>query len=117
MHYHLDYDGDSQMASSPESSHAGSRTPTTTNPPHPRSSAISPPGSHQAQKMADRSGLENGSVQSGGAGAGGSAMTGQGQQQKQKQKQPGESWMNKRAEDDYQRALEYVVDKDFSLSE
>ena len=67
--------------------------------------------------MADRSGLGNGSVQSGGAGAGGSAMTGQGQQQKQKQKQPGESWMNKRAEDDYQRALEYVVDKDFSLSE
>lgn len=69
------------------------------------------------QKMADRSGLGQGSLHSGGAGAGGGAMTGQSQQQKQKQKQPGESWMNKRAEDDYQRALEYVVDKDFSLSE
>lgn len=67
--------------------------------------------------MADRSGLGQGSLHSGGAGAGGGAMTGQSQQQKQKQKQPGESWMNKRAEDDYQRALEYVVDKDFSLSE
>lgn len=71
--------------------------------------------------MADRSGLGQGSLQSGGAGAGGGisggGMTGQGQQQKQKQKQPGESWMNKRAEDDYQRALEYVVDRDFSLSE
>lgn len=71
--------------------------------------------------MADRSGLGNGGLQPGGAGGGisGGEMTGQGQQQqqKQKQKQPGESWMNKRAEDDYQRALEYVVDKDFSLSE
>ena len=67
--------------------------------------------------MAGRSGLGNGGLQSGGTGAGGGAMAGQGQQQKQKQKQPGESWMNKRAEDDYQRALEYVVDKDFSLSE
>jgi hypothetical protein len=29
---------------------------------------------------------------------------------------PGASWMNKRAEEEYQRALEYVVDQDFSLS-
>lgn len=29
---------------------------------------------------------------------------------------PGASWMNKRAEEEYQRALENVVDRDFSLS-
>lgn len=30
---------------------------------------------------------------------------------------PGASWMNKRAEEEYQRAMEYVVDTDFSLRE
>lgn len=30
---------------------------------------------------------------------------------------PGASWMNKRAEEEYQRAMEYVVDRDFSLRE
>lgn len=30
---------------------------------------------------------------------------------------PGASWMNKRAEEEYQRAMEYVVDRDFSLGE
>lgn len=28
---------------------------------------------------------------------------------------PGASWMNKRAEEEYQRALEYVVDQEFNL--
>lgn len=70
--------------------------------------------------MTDRSGLGKGGLQYGtgtGGGISGGGMTAQSQQQKQEQKQPGESWMNKRAEDEYQRALEYVVDKDFSLSE
>ena len=30
--------------------------------------------------------------------------------------EPGAAWMNKRAEEEYQRAMEYVVDRDFSLS-
>lgn len=36
-------------------------------------------------------------------------------QPSQHQHQPGASWMNKRAEEEYQRAMEFVVDKDFSL--
>jgi len=42
-----------------------------------------------------------------------SAATAQGKQQKVK---PGE-WKSKRAEDEAQRAMEFVVDRDFSLSE
>ena len=30
---------------------------------------------------------------------------------------PGASWMNKRAEEEYARAMEYVVDREFSLRE
>jgi hypothetical protein len=37
------------------------------------------------------------------------------QHQPLQQDQPGASWMNKRAEEEYQRALESVVDKDFNL--
>jgi hypothetical protein len=37
------------------------------------------------------------------------------QQQQQQQRQPGARWMNKRAEEEYQRAMEYIVDKDFNL--
>jgi hypothetical protein len=36
-------------------------------------------------------------------------------QHQHQQDQPGASWMNKRAEEEYQRAMEFVVDKDFSL--
>jgi hypothetical protein len=28
---------------------------------------------------------------------------------------PGASWMNKRAEEEYQRAMEYVIDLDWNL--
>jgi hypothetical protein len=38
-------------------------------------------------------------------------------QQQQGQQQPGASWMNKRAEEEYHRAMEYVVDQDFNLGE
>lgn len=33
----------------------------------------------------------------------------------QQQQQPGASWMNKRAEEEYHRAMEYVIDQDFNL--
>jgi len=39
------------------------------------------------------------------------------QQHQHHQDLPGASWMNKRAEEEYQRAMEFVVDKDFSLRE
>lgn len=37
------------------------------------------------------------------------------QQQAQQMDAPGAAWMNKRAEEEYQRAMEYVVDHDFNL--
>lgn len=111
-----DYDGDSQMASSPESSNAGSRTPVT-NPSNARAAELSPPGSHQTQKTAGVSGGK-------GALFGGVEMdrnAAQQQQRQQKQQQQkgksGDGRLNRRAEEEYQRVMEYVVDKDFSLSE
>ncbi|KAL1996572.1 hypothetical protein VTN49DRAFT_7437 [Thermomyces lanuginosus] len=45
------------------------------------------------------------------------AGAGQSQQQQQakEQQQPGASWMNPRAQEEYNRAMEHVVDQDFSL--
>lgn len=98
------------MASSPESaqlpsdsSQAGSRTPTRNNIPNPSSgglSELSPPGS-QTQTTATNLG----------SGALGTTTSGS----MAPEDQPGAMWMNKRAEEDYQRAMEFVVDKDFSL--
>ncbi|KAE8349342.1 hypothetical protein BDV28DRAFT_63047 [Aspergillus coremiiformis] len=115
-----DPDGDSQMASSPESSHmhsedspVGSRTPT--NNAHnatsqfPGTSELSPPGS-QAQSV---------SADVGGMALGNSSMPGSFEEttSTQQQPQPGVSWMNKRAEEEYHRAMEYLVDQDFNLDE
>ncbi|KAI9932967.1 hypothetical protein MW887_009219 [Aspergillus wentii] len=113
-----DPDGDSQMASSPESqsgfpqedSPAGSRTPTATTASHnsraqfAAASELSPPGS-QTKQISGVSGAAMGMDK-------GIPISAESQQQ-----QPGASWMNKRAEEEYQRAMEFVVDKDFSLSE
>ncbi|KAL4782830.1 hypothetical protein BJX76DRAFT_358548 [Aspergillus varians] len=105
-----DADGDSQMASSPESNRslseigAGSRTPThhsqATNPQFAGASELSPPGSQPQSisgKAKDFPSTEGGTTSSA--------------------QQPGASWMNKRAEEEYQRAMEYVVDLDFNLDE
>lgn len=124
-----DYDGDSQMASSPESSsQPGTRTPTTnlpldtnTNTLAPAATGmaeLSPPGSQQ-QVHKTTGGRAGGGVKmdkSGTAATATAAGYPQNQQKQSLQRRPGESWMNKRAEDDYQRAMESVVDKDFSLS-
>ncbi|KAL4913644.1 hypothetical protein BDW62DRAFT_192068 [Aspergillus aurantiobrunneus] len=101
-----DPDGDSQMASSPESNQSfsdvdvGTRTPThhtqATNPQFAGASELSPPGS-QSQSTGGMVKTDAGTTGSG--------------------KQPGASWMNKRAEEEYQRAMEYVVDLDFNLDE
>ncbi|KAI9369180.1 hypothetical protein BJX61DRAFT_173176 [Aspergillus egyptiacus] len=111
-----DPDGDSQMASSPDSSHSvsdvedtqpGSRTPTNkanTNPQQFAGSELSPPGS-QTQQTAGMSDLGKGSAAN------------QLQEGAEAAQQPGASWMNKRAEEEYQRAMEYVIDQDFSLDE
>lgn len=124
-----DFDGDSQMASSPESSsQPGTRTPTAnlpldtnTNTPAPGATGtaeLSPPGSQQ-QVHKPSGGRAGGGVEVGKSGTAATATAAsypQNQHQQSLQRRPGESWMNKRAEDDYQRAMESVVDKDFSLS-
>ncbi|KAL2819409.1 hypothetical protein BJX63DRAFT_381932 [Aspergillus granulosus] len=111
-----DPDGDSQMASSPESHHTlsdiedsqpGSRTPTrlsqATHPQFAGASELSPPGS---QTQATSAGGDLGST----IPRSESGTTDLSQQ-------PGASWMSKRAEEEFQRAMEYVVDQDFSLDE
>jgi hypothetical protein len=109
------------MASSPESTHhltsddspAGARTPTNAIPRSQFAGAaaeLSPPGSQTHPTSMDLSGIM-------GPGKGGpEAMTeslraAEGQQQKLP------SWMSKRAEEEYQRAMEAVVDQDFNLGE
>lgn len=107
------------MASSPESSLPGTRTPVASNSAYANTSTpartatgmgeLSPPGSQQqAHKMAA------GKTTSGGGGVELAAAAGK--QQQSQQRRPGETWMNKRSEDEYHRAMESVVDKDFSLS-
>ncbi|KAH8428155.1 uncharacterized protein LDX57_005860 [Aspergillus melleus] len=105
-----DPDGDSQMASSPESAHipsdgsqAGSRTPTRNipNPPVGGLSELSPPGS-QTQTTSSKLGSGAPGTKSGSTAP---------------EDQPGAKWLNKRAEEEYQRAMELVVDKDFNLDE
>ncbi|RDW65932.1 uncharacterized protein DSM5745_09671 [Aspergillus mulundensis] len=111
-----DPDGDSQMASSPESTHsfsdmdAGSRTPTqqtqTANLQFAGASELSPPGSQtqptggSIDHTKEFVNAENGTTESTGS-----------------TEQPGASWMNKRAEEEYQRAMEYVIDLDWNLDE
>ncbi|KAB8232315.1 uncharacterized protein BDW43DRAFT_280016 [Aspergillus alliaceus] len=109
------------MASSPESSHmhsedspVGSRTPTnntrTSTSQFPGTSELSPPGSQTQSISTDIGGITGvGNTST----LGGSGETTSAQQQQQ----PGASWMNKRAEEEYQRAMDYVVDQDFSLDE
>ncbi|KAL4945405.1 hypothetical protein BDV06DRAFT_184838 [Aspergillus oleicola] len=111
-----DPDGDSQMASSPESNHslsdidAGTRTPTQTTNPSAQfnggASELSPPGS-QTQTSSDMGNLNSSAKGSGPDGRSGADSA----------QQPGASWMNKRAEEEYQRAMEFVVDLDFNLDE
>ncbi|KAL6232594.1 hypothetical protein BDW75DRAFT_242812 [Aspergillus navahoensis] len=98
-----DPDGDSQMASSPESAHsfsdmdAGSRTPTqqvqTTGPQFASVSELSPPGS-QPQPTGGMIDTTKGS-------SGAEGWVGESRQH------PGASWMNKRAEEEYQRAMDH----------
>lgn len=108
-----DPDNDSEMLSSPESdqfsheeaTHTGARTPTGAGPNvH---DELSPPGSMKQQQQQFHYHNQQGLGQ--GQGAGGVDTKGA------EKPQPGASWMNKRAEEEYQRAMEYVVDRDFSL--
>ncbi|GCB26564.1 hypothetical protein AAWM_09449 [Aspergillus awamori] len=125
-----DPDGDSQMASSPESSHGlsedshpGTRTPTNklTNPRPPPfgGSELSPPGSQTQTATLNSQGQMsfNPSLIDSPLATQTTQQIQQQQQQGEQMDAPGASWMNKRAEEEYQRALEYVVDQEFNLDE
>ncbi|KAL2361768.1 hypothetical protein RJZ56_005336 [Blastomyces dermatitidis] len=127
----LDPEGDSEMLSSSESSqNSEPQTPTggriadaTSNVP---SSELSPPGSQDAagavsMKMeyddtqADYAVVTPSQHNSGDDAAGGD--TWDHQSSEISRAEPGSSWKNKKAEEEYQRVLEMVVDRDFSLKE
>ncbi|EEA20332.1 conserved hypothetical protein [Talaromyces marneffei ATCC 18224] len=113
-----DLDGDSEMLSSSGSeSPIGARTPTFDKP-----TELSPPGSQTASHHESFGGDSN--TLGSGAGAGpsssitsafdklaGDIKAAQGKDA------PGASWNNQRAQEEFNRALESVVDRDFSLRE
>jgi hypothetical protein len=108
-----DLDGDSEMLSSSESaSPVGARTPTFDKP----ATELSPPGSQTASHhesftsslnklAADRAAT---SAAAAAAAADGKAPA---------KEAPGAAWNNQRSQEEYTRALENVVDNDFSLRE
>ncbi|KAJ5823347.1 hypothetical protein N7447_005687 [Penicillium robsamsonii] len=110
-----DPDGDSTMTSSVDSirpddgARTGARTPTGTNQPSSAGvdvSELSPPGS-QTKQEADAS-----------VGDIGTALEhGRGLPAEKTFESNVAAWKSKRAQEDYQRAMEYVVDKDFKLDE
>ncbi|CAL5874620.1 uncharacterized protein PFLUO_LOCUS8917 [Penicillium psychrofluorescens] len=113
-----DPDGDSEMASSVDSihddsdaPHVGARTPTghTLFSPAAGASELSPPGS-QPQHMSQFPVCDfEAAPETIGAGAGAAAGKGS--------EPPVAAWKSRRAQEDYQRAMEYVVDKEFNLNE
>lgn len=124
-----DPDGDSEMLSSSESSEVEASNPQTPTgqakairpSEQPQTSELSPPGSQTATRT------ESVKVQQlPGTGNEVSSSTytilGTDDQSEDKQSdidslgEPGSSWMTRQADEDYHRALETVVDKDFSLS-
>ncbi|KAJ5476480.1 hypothetical protein N7475_002209 [Penicillium sp. IBT 31633x] len=110
-----DQDGDSTMTSSVDSirpddgGRAGARTPTgaaQTSAAGVDVSELSPPGSQTRQEAtAPISGI-------------GTTLEGRGGQAADRTSEPMiAAWKSKRAQEDYQRAAEFVIDKDFSLKE
>lgn len=105
-------------SSSESASPTGARTPTETSTRLNAGSELSPPGSQTASQYEDT----GPSVESLAAGGLETAAERRGSkdgksQSTQLNDQPGASWMNQRAQEEYNRALEAVIDKDFSLRE
>ncbi|OJD25448.1 hypothetical protein ACJ73_03180 [Blastomyces percursus] len=127
----LDPEGDSEMISSSESSqNSEPQTPTggriADETSHFPSSELSPPGSQDAAGAVSTK-MEYDDTQteyavvtlsqhnSGDDAAGGDTWDHQGSAISRAE--PGSSWKNKKAEEEYQRVLEMVVDRDFNLKE
>ena len=98
-------------------SQAGLRTPTNTKIlDHSKftASELSPPGSQKKHTSESSNKVEAGPLP--GREHEGNSTTGIDVEAESDENKPGASWLNRRAEEDYQRAMELVVDKDFSLS-
>ncbi|MCJ1420888.1 hypothetical protein MMC32_007247 [Xylographa parallela] len=130
-----DRDGDSQMLSSDSGNESDSMFPSASDPPTPqnpstntlenlRSSQLSPPNSQDPfamdrnivqEDLMDMSEQQLGEQSSAGLGTlrGGPSN----EEQKEAEKEPGWAWKNKKAMDEYQRAMEQVLDKNFNLRE
>lgn len=107
------------LSSSGSESPVGTRTPTFDKP-----SELSPPGSQTASHHESFGG--GGNTLGSGAGAGASSsftsafdkLAGEGNKSGAQGKDaPGASWNNQRAQEEFNRALENVADRDFSLRE
>lgn len=115
-----DLDGDSEMLSSSGSeSPVGTRTPTFDKP-----RELSPPGSQTASHHESFGGAGNALGSASGAGTSSSftsafdKLAGDGSKSGAQGKDaPGALWNNQRAQEEFSRALENVVDREFSLRE
>ncbi|PYH45922.1 uncharacterized protein BP01DRAFT_365208 [Aspergillus saccharolyticus JOP 1030-1] len=99
-----------------DDSNPGTRTPTNKLPthiPHFDGSELSPPGSQPQSSVFEGPGKSYGPGGPIASPLGAQALLPQGDQQAPSVA----SWMTKRAEEEYQRALEFIVDQDFSLEE
>lgn len=108
----LDFDNDSEMLSSPDSPTPQHNVTTHRD--------LSPPASQSRRPAGTAPSAYSlpGAVESASAAAAaGQSQSQQQQTREQQQQQPGASWMNPRAQEEYNRALEHVVDQDFNLSE
>ncbi|MCJ1284728.1 hypothetical protein MMC26_004064 [Xylographa opegraphella] len=130
-----DKDRDSQMLSSDSGNESDSMFPSASDPPTPqnpgsntlehfRSSQLSPPNSQDPinmnrnemqEDLMDMSEQQLGELSSGGM----SSTMGVtiNEESKDAENEPGWAWKNQKAMDDYQRAMDQVLDKNFNLRE
>lgn len=111
------------LSSSGSTSPAGARTPTF-NPTSNAISELSPPGSQTASHYGSlgepsiaspAASFDQGGAASGRGGSWGANTSNPQQQQQQSKEPPGASWNNQRSQEEYTRAWDSVVDRDFSL--
>ncbi|MCJ1292178.1 hypothetical protein MMC34_003728 [Xylographa carneopallida] len=130
-----DRDGDSQMVSSDSGNESDSMFPSASDPPTPQnhgatnlehlqSSQLSPPNSQDPfntnrnvtqEDLMDMSDQQFGGLTS--AETGNVRGQGSNEEHKDAEKEPGWAWKNKKAMDEYQRAMDQVLDKNFNLRE
>ena len=126
-----DFDGDSQMRSSSSSDDSDAMFPAANEPPTTQTNSVftqlrqadlSPPSSQDPPDLAGAASVEDamditeGVDLAGGNDRGQAALTGEPMEhERELEKEPGYAWKNVKAREEYQRAMDSVVDKHFSL--